>query len=422
MDMNLYQIKKEKFKSLYFSINYTMPAKAKEITENTVLASILSKTSQKWKTQEEIERYLSSLYGANFDVNVEKIGDLYNIEFRLECINKAYLPDQIDVVPDCVAFLEQIIYHPYLVDSKFDPMIVDREKANILNRIKQRKDDKVRYAISKTEEILTPGEPFGIYIYGEEDKISPITPGDLYKRYLSVLYSSCITVIISGNISGYDDMEQILYQCFGNKLDSKIAYTDLVTDIRTAPVEVSEIQEVFETQDTTQSVITMGMHLQDASVHDFFAMQVYNAVLGATPTSKLFQNFREKESLAYDVRSRYYRFKHIILIYAGIQKENYDRAKTVLMQELSSIQQGNITEIEFKAAKENLISDLLEWDDSKIALEKMLITNLFFYKNNDMTLENMIEGIRAITVQDVVNVANRLNLELVYLLGGEANA
>ena len=36
--------------------------------------------------------YLYKLYGAIFDVNVQKIGDLYSVEFRIEFVNKKYLP------------------------------------------------------------------------------------------------------------------------------------------------------------------------------------------------------------------------------------------------------------------------------------------------------------------------------------------
>lgn len=420
--MKVYQIKKDKFKSIYFSINFTMQANAKEISENTVLTSILSKSSQKWRTQLEIEQYLCSLYGSNFDINVEKLGDLYNVEFRIECIHKKYLPEEKDVLPDCLAFLEQIIFHPYLEQSKFEESLVISEKNNILNRILQRKDDKIRYAITRTEELLTPNEPFSIYIYGDETIVPHITAGDLYKRYLGLLNNSCITVVASGNLTGYENIEALVKQIFEDKLESKIKMNTMITDVRTEKKPIQEIEQIKETQDTTQTVITMGLRLPNPSRNDFFAFQMYNAILGGTSTSKLFQNFRERESLAYDVRSRYYRYKNIVVIYAGIQKEKIERAKQVLMQEISDMDAGNITQIEFNAAKENLVSDLLEWDDSKIALEKMLIANLFFYHDDNMTLENMIEGIKNVTIEDVVAIANRLQLELVYVLGGDENA
>ena len=78
---NIYTISNEKFKSMYFSINFTIEGDKKKISQSSVLASVLGKSCEKYKTEKQIQEYLFSLYGANFDVGVEKIGDLYNIEF-----------------------------------------------------------------------------------------------------------------------------------------------------------------------------------------------------------------------------------------------------------------------------------------------------------------------------------------------------
>ncbi|MNI75458.1 Peptidase M16 inactive domain protein [compost metagenome] len=135
----------------------------------------------------------------------------------------------------------------------------------------------------------------------------------------------------------------------------------------------------------------------------------------------MFQNVREKESLAYTVRSRYYRFKDFMIIYAGIEKSNYDKAKEVILEQLKQMETGNITESEFNAAKKNLISDLNEWYDSKIALSKMILTSLLFYKNTDMSLEKMIQGIEDVTIDDIINVSKKIKVEMIYLLGGQNN-
>ena len=148
---------------------------------------------------------------------------------------------------------------------------------------------------------------------------------------------------------------------------------------------------------------------------------MYNALLGGTPSSKLFQNFREKESLAYTVRSRYYRFKDIIIIYAGIQKENFKKAKIVLEKEINKIKDGDISDEEFYASKKSIISDLKEWNDSKIALAKMFISNLFANKENSLTLDEMIENMNKVTKQDVIDMANKISIEKIFFLGGEVN-
>lgn len=415
---NIYKINSEKFKSIYFSINFTMPVNKRQISENALLSAVLGKSNKKFKTQKEIQMYLYSLYGANFDIGIEKFGDLYNIEFRGECINKKYLPNNTDVVNEVLEFLYDAIYNPNILNGAFDEEVVEREKDFILNKIREVKDDKLRYGIRKMEELMCKDEPFSTYVYGDEDDIYKITSSDLYKRYNEVISNSCITFIISGNLLGYENIEEKVNNIFNNKLVSKLNYKELIYNQK-----LNHNQEVVEeSQQTTQSVLSYGLRINNPNSNDFYKLSVYNALLGGTPSSKLFQNFREKESLAYTVRSRYYRFKDIIIIYAGIQKENYEKAKLVLENEINKIKDGEISDEEFEACKKSIISDLKEWNDSKIALSKMFISNLFSLKNDSLTLEQMVDKFEKVTKQDIIDIASKITIEKIYFLGGENNA
>ena len=415
---NIYKINSEKFKSIYFSINFTMPVNKRLISENALLSAVLGKSNKKFKTQKEIQMYLYSLYGANFDIGIEKFGDLYNIEFRGECINKKYLPNNTDVVNEVLEFLYDAIYNPNVLNGAFDEEVVEREKDFILNKIREVKDDKLRYGIRKMEELMCKDEPFSTYVYGDENDIYKITSSDLYKRYNEVISNSCITFIISGNLLGYEDIEEKVNNIFNNKLVSKLNYKELIYNRK-----LNHNQEVVEeSQQTTQSVLSYGLRINNPNSNDFYKLSVYNALLGGTPSSKLFQNFREKESLAYTVRSRYYRFKDIIIIYAGIQKENYEKAKLVLENEINKIKDGEISDEEFEASKKSIISDLKEWNDSKIALSKMFISNLFSLKNDSLTLEQMVDKFEKVTKQDIIEIAGKITIEKIYFLGGENNA
>lgn len=415
---NVYKINNKKFKSIYFSVNFTMPVNKKQISENSLLSAILGKSCDKYKTQKEMQKYLYSLYGANFDVGIERFGDLYNIEFRCECINKEFLPGKEDVVNEVLEFLYNIIYKPDIKNNTFNKEIIQREKEFVLNKIREVKDDKLRYGVRKMEELMCKNEPFSIYVYGDEEDILKITEEDLYKRYTEVINNSAITVIVSGNLSGYDDIETRINNIFGNKLTSNLDYEELIYDKK----EKHQKEEIIESQETTQSVLTYGLRINNINSNDFYKLSVYNALLGGTPSSKLFQNFREKESLAYTVRSRYYRFKDIIIIYAGIQKENYEKAKKVLENEINLIKEGKVTDEEFNASKQSIISSLKEWNDSKIALSKMFISNMFATKSNTLKLEDMINNMNKVTKQDVIDIAKNIAIEKIFFLGGDINA
>jgi predicted Zn-dependent peptidase len=92
------------------------------------------------------------------------------------------------------------------------------------------------------------------------------------------------------------------------------------------------------------------------------------------------------------------------------------------MDILENIKNLNITDEEFNASKQSLISDILEWNDSKFALSKMHISNLIATKKDDITLEEMVDKIKSITKEDLRDIARKIVVEKIYLLGGESDA
>ena len=414
--MKVYKINNDKFKSIYISYNFTMEVKENSVfSNNAVLGALMAKSSRKYQTQKEIEKYLNSLYGANYDVNVEKYGDLYNLEFRIEYINKKFLPGNEDLLENILNFLKEMIYNP----ADWTDENIKREKEFILERINERKDEKLKYGVQRAEELLCKDEPFGVFLYGDQDNVQNVDK-DVLKNAYSELLKSCVTVIISGNLEGYDNIEETFNEVFKNIEFSSKEVTDLIYN--TKRESDNKTEEVKEYQDTTQSVLSLGLRIKDCTIDDFYALNLYNAILGTTPSSKLFQNVREKESLAYTVRSRYYRFKDIIVIFAGINKENYQKAVDVIKEQIEAIKKGEISKEEFESAKDSLMADLLEWKDSKIAMAKMKFANIIAFKDADITVEEMRERMSKVTLEDVIRVANLVSVEKIFVLGGVENA
>ena len=412
--MNIYKVNNNKFKSIYISYNFTQEVNDTKIFSSyAVLASLMAKSSKSYPTQKDIEKYLNSLYGANFDVNIEKLGDLYNLEFRIEFVNKKFIPSKEELLEKILLFLKEMIYNP----AQWTQDVFKREKDFILQRINERKDEKLKYGIQRAEELLCKDEPFGTYLYGEEDVVKNLSLKDIKDAY-STLINDSITVIVSGNLDGYDSIDseiEKIFKQYDKNFNTNIE--NLKYNIKRQ--ENYKYEDVKEIQDTTQSVLSLGLRIKECTPKDFYVLNVYNAILGTTPSSKLFQNVREKESLAYTVRSRYYRFKDIIVIYAGINKENYKKALDVIKIQLEDMKNGNITDIEFKSARDSLLADLIEWKDSKVAMAKMKLSNLIAFKDADISIDQMREEIKNVKIEDVINISKKIEVEKVFLLGGE---
>ena len=83
--------------------------------------------------------------------------------------------------------------------------------------------------------------------------------------------------------------------------------------------------------------------------------------------------------------------------------------------------QGKISQEEFNSAKDSLIADLLDWKDSKIAMEKMKISNIVAFKNENISIDDMKENMKNVSMEDVIKVANKVKLKKIFVLGGVTN-
>ena len=68
-----------------------------------------------------------------------------------------------------------------------------------------------------------------------------------------------------------------------------------------------EPNTVKEKIDVTQGKLVLGLNIENASDESKYVALVYNMILGGGANSKLFQNVREKASLAYTAGSNYIR-------------------------------------------------------------------------------------------------------------------
>ena len=406
-----------KFKSIYISYSFIFKIENNEYSKNAVLTNILAKGCNKYKTEKEIEEYLAYLYGTAFDIECQKLGDLYNVEFKLSFVNKKFLPNKEDVLNNVLDFLYEIIYNPLIKEDKFNSTIFEREKENILEKIISRKDDKLKYGVLRAEELLCENERFSNYIYGTEEDIKTLTNEDIEQAYNHMLDTSNVNIIITGNLDGYENIKEDIENKFKEKMKINIPYENLIKQINEK--QNNPYREVIERVPTMQSVIGVGLRCNNVTKDDIYTINVFNSILGGTPSSKLFQNVREKESLAYTTRSRYNRFKDYILMYAGIEEANFKKCKEVMFKQLDLMRKGEITDIEIISSKESLVNDLKEYVDSKIIIARQKLINLI--EDDDETIEEAINKIKSVTIEDVVNIAKKIELNFVYLLGGENN-
>lgn len=415
--MNIEKIIDEKFKSIYISYNFTIPMKSKKMfAENALLGAIMQKGAKNYPTLKSIENKLSMLYGASYDINVDKYGDLYNFQFRMNFINKKFLPNKEELLDDVLDFLYEMIYNP----KDWTDEEINREKEFILEKINERRDEKLAYASQKMEEILLKDEPYGTFIFGNKEDIESVSKEDLKVAYENVIKST-VNVYVAGNLSGYDNIEEKIEEKFKDKITNTTELKELPTDNTKENTKEHAYTKDAEPQDIVQSAISLGGYIKDISVEDSLPLAIFNGIFGVTPSCKLFQNVREKASLCYTVSARILKLKGLIIIYAGINAQNYDKAISLIKEQLEDMKKGNFTDEDIERSKDTAIASLKDVKESKYLSCMYKYSNMIAYKR-DISFEEIEEAYKKVTREDIIRVANKIELTNEFIIGGVQNA
>ena len=141
---------------------------------------------------------------------------------------------------------------------------------------------------------------------------------------------------------------------------------------------------------------------------------IYNSILGGSANSKLFQNVREKASLAYTASSSYYRFKNNLFINCGIEIGNYDKALEIIKQQIEDMKKGDFTDEEVENAKQGIIAAIKSIDDEQDT-EVMYFFSQELSKNK-LGIEEYMERVNKINKQNVIDIANKVSVNTIYFL------
>lgn len=412
-NITLNYIPMTKLKTTSVGVYIHRPLNRKDVSYNALLPMVLKHASKKFPSREEIAKHLDGLYGATMGAASIKLGEDHVIYFDAETISDKYTPNGEKLLSKLLNLLMSVIFEPKLIDGAFDPKIIEQEKKDRINRIDAFVNDKRQYASSRCEEETARGTNYEISALGNKEVIKNITPCELYDYYKSIITSSQIDIYICGD-ADIDDAKNVI-----SEYVSSMTFNDAVIPVtQIIDRKIENINNVSERMDVTQGKLSLGFLTHTAPFdEDFEALVVFNSIFGAGAHSKLFNNVREKLSLAYYASSSMRKSNGILVVNAGIEFENYEKAYNEILVQLDEIRNGNISEHEFKSSINTLINSYNSYYDDQRALSTFYLTEKISGSNN--TIDGIIENIRKVTVDDVVKVAKKIELDTVYFLEGK---
>ncbi len=409
--IKLHLIQTEKFKTNLIAIFLSLPITRENVTKNSLVTAVLRRGSKNMPTLAQINQELEEMYGASFDNGLDKTGDNHILKFYLESINDNFIPQKDEnMLKKSIEKLLEIAFNPLIENGKFKEEYVNQEKENIKRIIEGKSDNKARYALNRCIEEMYKDKPYGLYKYGYIEDLDSIDAQNLYEYYQKMISECKIDIFVSGNID--EDTSKLVEENENIKKLQERNPKYIIDKLEEKPKE--QEKEVIEEMDVTQGKIVIGLDVNLENEDQKYDTLLYNAILGGTANSKMFQEVREKASLAYSAGSSYVRYKSNIFIKCGIEIKNYEKAMKIIRKQLEDMQSGNFTEDDIANAKKGIISSIKSIDDE----QDTEITYFFGQEltNNKISLDEYISKIEKITKEDIIKIANSITINTIYFL------
>jgi predicted Zn-dependent peptidase len=297
----------------------------------------------------------------------------------------AHIGESIDVLADMLG------------NSVFDPAEMEKERSVIIEEMKMIEDSPDDIGHDLIGEQIFAGSPLGHRIIGTPETVSAITRDDILSYIAHRYTAGGIVLSLSGNFIADEIMEQ-LEGCFGHVGGG--AAGRALPPVPHTPASLRRVKDIEQTH------IFLGRRGVKMTADDYYKMLLYNSILGGGMSSRLFQNIREEQGLAYSVYSSAssYVDDGQLIIYAGVGNDKEAAAIDAIRAELERLAAEGIGDAELNKAKEQNKGHYIFGQES-------VSSRMFSTGKNILLLgrvydaEEIMQGIDAVTGADIARIA-----------------
>lgn len=400
-----------RFKTMKITAVALLPLSKDTVSSYALLSQVLTRSCKEYPDFTALSRKLSSLYGASLSAGVRKIGEMLALTFAVSGIDDRYALTQESISQELSRILCNVLFEPLLSSGAFVSEEVEQERRQLIDLADSELSDKRAYANNRLLELMCSSEPYGVRRYGTVDSIKAVTAEYLYDAWKVMLSGATFEIFYVGDSSS-DTAMKVFTERFAGIDREPLLLSTSVVDKAVSVLEHTEKMEV------SQAKLLLGYRTNCAGKDEgVTAMRLMCAILGGSAHSKFFTNVREKQSLCYYCVSRYQRVKGIITVESGVEFENIEKTRKAVEAELDAIRAGEVSDDEIMFAKLSVANDFVSICDNIGGIGEWYISQLG--DGRLLSVEEAISDFNAVTKEQIVEAANKLTLDTVYVLTGE---
>src|SRR5689334_2159113 len=332
------------------------------------------------RSAEDIARSVDAL-GGNLDAFTAK---------ELVCFNTKVLDQHLGIAFDVLA---DLVLHPLFRDED-----IEKEKGVILEEIKMEADSPDYLVHEIFSSNFWKDHPLGKPILGTPQTVKRFDSEMIRSFYSAVYAPANLIVTAAGNLT-HEGLVALAREHLESLPPGGPAPADQppATHARIALRNKKSLEQVH---------LCLGVPSYPLPHEERFACYVLNTLLGGGMSSRLFQNIRERQGLAYAVFSELnpYRDTGCLSIYAGTSIESARKVVESITKEFRDLKEQPVGEEELRRAKDHLKGSLMLSLESTASRMSNLARQEMYFKRF-FTLDELVESIEAVSADDVQRIA-----------------
>jgi predicted Zn-dependent peptidase len=332
------------------------------------------------RSAEDIARSVDSI-GGNLDAFTSK---------ELVCFNTKVLDEHLALSFDV---LSDLVLNPLFRE---EDMV--KEKGVILEELKMDEDNPDYLVHEIFSSNFWKDHPLGKPILGTRDTVKRFDRAMMECYYRDAYSPANLVITAAGNLT-HKRLADLAGDYFSDLKPRSPMPAERApqTHARIALRNKKSLEQVH---------VCLGVPSYPVPHEDRFTCYVMNTLLGGGMSSRLFQNIRERQGLAYAVFSELnpYRDTGCLSVYAGTSIESVRQVIESILREFQQLKQERITEEELRRAKDHLKGSLmLSLESTSSRMSNLARQEMYFHRF--FTLDELVESIEAVTADDVQRIA-----------------
>ena len=308
----------------------------------------------------------------------------------MACYNTKVLDEHLPIAMDV---LSDLVLNPLFSEED-----IEKEKGVILEEIKMDADSPDYLVHEIFSSNFWKGHALGLPILGTKETVRGFNEGMVRDYYTSVYTPANVLITAAGNLK-HETLVGLARERFENLATGAPLAPEVppTTHARIALRSKKELEQVH---------VCLGVPSYPIPHEDRFTCYVLNTILGGGMSSRLFQNIRERQGLAYAVYSELspYSDTGCLSVYAGTSLESAKLVVESVLKEFSDLKQRTAPAEEVRRAKDHLKGSLmLSLESTSSRMSNLARQQMHF--GRFFTLDELAESIEKVSANDVQRVA-----------------